>query len=282
MTKFAFFALLATLFLVFAISPGIAQKITAEEVISRHLDAIASSEKRAALKSFIAVGEVKVDFVTQKNQKASGRIVMASDGPKMFFGMSLNAADYPQEKFIFNGERSSVDFVRPGVRSVLGNFVQSNGVLIGQGLLGGTLSTAWALLNTENRKAKISYGGTDKIDGRQVYVLNFSPKGGSDLNISLFFDAETFNHVRTEYKRTASASIGRNIDDSARQSESRIKLSENFSEFQVYQGMNIPHKYSLSYSITGANGTTEIVWSAEFLEFAINQTLDPATFSIGK
>src|SRR4051812_36281133 len=81
------------------------QKMTAEQVVAKHLDSIATAEKRSAIKTLITTGEVRVEFITQKNQPGSGRIVIASEGNKLFYGMSLNAADYPQEKILYNGKK---------------------------------------------------------------------------------------------------------------------------------------------------------------------------------
>src|SRR5690606_32887140 len=126
--------------------------------------------------------------------------------------------------------KHSVGFVKAGVRSDLGTFVQNNNELITHGLMGGTLSTSWPLLNASQAKARIKYSGTKKIDGKEVYALEYAPKGGSDLEIAMFFDKETFHHVRTEYKRLLSSGIGSNIDQSARTSETRLKVTENFSD----------------------------------------------------
>ena len=258
------------------------QKMNADEVITRHLASIAPAEKLSLIKSFIAVGEVRVDYITQKNQSAAGRIVIASEGNKMFIGMRLDATDYPQEKIIFDGNKAAVAMVRAGTRSVLGNFIQSNSSILSQGALSGALTTSWALLAADGQRAKISSAGSKKIDGKEVYALTFSPKGGGDLDITMFFDQQTFRHVRTEYRRTSSAGIGRTIDESARQSETRLKITEDFSDFKDFQGMTLPNKYRIHYTITGANGTTEIAWICNLTEFAINQPLDAGTFETGK
>ena len=258
------------------------QKMRAEEVIDKHLASIGPADKLSLIKSFVAVGEVRVEHITQKNQPTFGRIVIASEGNKIFFGMNLNANDYPQEKIVFDGSKTAVAFVRPGVRSVLGNFIQSNDALLSQGLLSGALTTSWGLLATNTRRPRISSAGVRKIDGKEVYALTFSPKGGGDLDITMFFDQQTFHHIRTEYKRISSAGIGRTIDESARQSETRLKVTEEFSDFKEVQGIMIPHEYKLHYTIAGANGTTEIAWKSRFTEFAINQRLDPGTFDAGK
>lgn len=268
-------------FLLFSIAAPFAsgQKMTAEDVIAKHLASFAAADKRSLIKSFIAVGEVRVEYITQKNQPAVGRIVIASEGNKMFLGMRFDAIDYPQEKIVFDGNKTAVALVRAGTRSVLGNFLQSNSAVVSQGLLSGILTTSSALLAAGERRPKVSFAGSKKVDGKEAYALTVSPKGGGDLDITMFFDQQTFRHVRTEYKRTTSAGIGRTIDESARQSESRLRVTEDFSDFKDFQGLMIPHKYKLLYTITGGNGTTEVAWTCNLTEFAINQTLDPETFN---
>jgi len=270
------------LLLAFAmIAPSVSgQKLKAEEIIAKHLSSIASPEKLSSIKSLIAVGEVKVDFITQKNQPASGRIVLTSQGGRSFLGMQLNATDYPRAMVIFDGSKTDVSMLGGRRRSLLGNFIQSNSSIVSQGLMGGTLMTSWNLLAAAERGAKISTSGTRKVNGKEAYVLTITPKGGSDLEITVFFDQKNFQHLRTEYKRTSSAAMGRTIDESARNIETRIKLTEDFSDHADYQGIVLPRKYKLHYSISGQNGTTEIAWNCDLTEFALNQALDPATFGI--
>ncbi len=258
------------------------QKLKPEEIIAKHLASIAPADKLSTVKSLIAVGEVRVDYITQKNQPASGRIVIASEGNKLFYGMQLNASDYPQEKIIFDGNKTDVAAVMAGNRSLLGNFIQSNNGIVSQGLIAGPLTTSWALLDAAQRGAKISSGGSKKIDGKEVYALSFSPKSSSDLDVTMFFDQQTFQLLRTEYKRTASASMGRTPEESSRMQETRLKVTEDFSDYKNHEGINVPTKYKLYYSISGQNGTTEISWASNFSEFAVNQKLDPSTFSIDK
>lgn len=272
-----YFSIATILFLFTSLS---AQKLKPEEIIAKHMDSIAPADKRTSTKSIVGTGEVQIEYITQKNQSARGRVVVASEGEKLFFGMQLNAADYPQEKIIYDGRKSSVDYVRPGVRSDLGTFVQTNDELVSHGLLGGTLSTSWALLNAAQNKAKISFGGMKKINGAEVYTLDYSPKGGNDLDITMYFDKETFRHVRTEYKRTISSSIGQTINESARTSETRLKVVEDFSDYKDFQGRMLPYKYKMYYTFTGTNGTKELSWTYEMTDFALNQALDGGTFVV--
>ena len=259
-----------------------AQKLGAQEIIAKHLDSIGTAEKRSAFKSIVVSGEVDVDYISQKRQPTSGRIVIATEGRKMFVGMNLNTPEYPQERFVFDGDKSAIGMVNRGGRSTLGNFIQSNTIIMSHGLLSGTLGSSWLFLNAADDKGKISTAGTKKIDGRETYGLSYSPKGGSDIEIKLYFDQETFRHVRTEYSATRSAAMGRTIDESARNRETRMKLVEDFGEFKESGGLMMPSKYRIFYSYTGQNETSEQAWNCVISEFAVNQKLDAGSFSTGE
>jgi hypothetical protein len=273
--SFAVALVLATLAIV---QPLTAQKLKPEEIVAKHLESIGSNEARTAVRSQITVGDAVVKFISRKNGIIEGRIVMASSGEKNFVGLNLNALDYPGERFSFDGTKAKVANTVNGQKSVLASFVSSNDLILRESLLGGVLSSSWALSNLSVRKAKLSPSGMRTVDGRDYYVLNYSPKGGGDIDISLYFDKETFRHTRTEYTRTASAAIGRTIDESARQSETRLKVIEDFSDFKVFSGLTLPQSYKLLYTTIGQNGTTEVEWAYRLNEFAFNQTMDEKAF----
>lgn len=264
------------------VSSAFGQKLKPEEIVAKHLASIGTAEKLASVKTLIAVGQVDVQYLTQKNLlPASGRIVVASEGNKTFFGLQLNASDYPQEKFIYDGSKFDVAMIRAGSRSPFGEFVQgSNGILSG-GILAGAYKTSWPLLSAMDKGAKISSGGSKKINDREALGIKISPKGKVDAEITMYFDEQTFQHVRTEYTRTSSAMMGRTIDESARQLETRVKVTEDYSDFKEVQGLTLPHKYKILYSVLGA-ATKEISYTAVFMEFAVNQPLDPGTFALPK
>ncbi|HEV8159104.1 MAG TPA: hypothetical protein VGP58_08745, partial [Pyrinomonadaceae bacterium] len=257
-------------------TPVFSQKMKAEDVVAKHLDSIGSAEVRSKNTSRIIVGDAAVTFISPKNLPANGRIVLASAGQKNFWGLNLNAVDYPFEKFSYDGKKVKVAYVRTGQRSLLGNFVLTYDLLMENSLLGGTLSTSWILLNQTEKKLKLSFEGTKKIDGKEVYVLDYSPK--SDINVQFYFNKETFRHVRTQYSRIFSAAAGRTPDTSSQQNESRLKVIENFSDFKEESGLTLPHNYNLQYSISGARGGTDIEWNFTLNEFLFNQTLQENTF----
>ncbi len=263
----------------FGIMSAAGQKLTADEIVSKHLDSIGTAESRASIKSLIAVGAGTAKFISTKDQTLDGRIVFASEDVKNFLGMNMNSIFYSGENFAYNGTDSYIGFVNPSSRSVLGNFVQSNRSLLSDGLVGGVLSTSWALGRLPISKAKVSIQGQKKIDGKEVYALSYARKGGGDVDIVLYFDKATFHHVRTEYSRVSSAAIGLRPEDSSKFNETRYKVSEDFGDFKTEGGLSMPHTYRIFYSTIGERGTTEIEWKFVISEFSANQKLDPSTFS---
>lgn len=255
-----------------------AQKLKAEEILTNHLDSIGTAEARASVKTRVAVGDATAKFISSKDQVVQGRVVFASEGPKNFIGMNMNSTLYPGERFSFDGKNANVAVVQINSRSILGNFVQSNNMILEEGILGGTLASSWVLQNMAINKGKLSSDGIKKIEGKEYYALGYTRKGGGDLDITFYFEKDTFRHTRTEYKRSSSAGIGVRPEDSTRFSETRLKVTEDFSDFKAENGLNLPRKYRLFYSITGQSGTTEIEWSFVINEVAFNQTLDPKTF----
>lgn len=255
-----------------------AQKLKPEEFLAKHVESLGTAEARAAAKNRMAVGSVLVTFISQKNQTAEGRAVLVSADSRNFVGMNLNASDYTSEKFTFDGKKPAVGFAFNGIRSALGNFVQSNDWIVEESLFGGTLAGTWSL-GSATPKGKVSYNGIKKSDGKEYHVVGYSKKGGGDIDVKLFFDKDTFRHVRTEYVRMSSAGIGTNPNQSSGFNETRYKLTEEFGDFKDEKGLMLPHSYRIHYLTSGQRGTTEIEWKISLAEFVFNQNLDDSTFA---
>src|SRR6185369_3197794 len=207
-----------------------AQKLKADEIIAKNLEALGGAETLQSVSNRVSLGTVVVTFKEPGTGQLGGRVVIASEGPKSMLAMTFdNATNYPHERIAYDGKEVSGGYVHPGSRSSLGYFLLTNQAILKQGIWGGELSQAWLLLNP-NRKVKIEAGGMKKIGDRQTYLLKCYPTN-SDLKISMYFDAETFHHVRTEYERSVIAQMGGTPETSANQSETRYKLVEEFSDF---------------------------------------------------
>jgi hypothetical protein len=257
-----------------------AQKLKADEIIAKHLEAIGGTETLQSISSRVSTGSVVVTFREPGTGQLGGRVVLASEGPKHMMAMAFdNATNYPHERIGFDGKDVSGGYVHPGSRSSLGDFLLTNQAILKQGLWGGELSQSWLLLNP-NRKVKVETGGMKKIGDRQAYQLNCYPSG-SDLKISMYFDAETFHHLRTEYERSVIAQMGGTPETSANQSETRYKLVEEFSDFKKEGGLTLPHFYKINLEITtGRAGAVKAQWDLTISDIQFNQKIQPGSFDV--
>jgi hypothetical protein len=260
---------------------GATEKMNPEEVVAKHLASIGSAEARASVRSRFIVGTAEGAFRGRGSGSTNGRAVLASEGVKNLVGMAFATPDYPGEKVGFDGQNLTVGYVRPGVRSSLGSFLLIHETVFKHGLIGGALSSAWPLLDLVNRDAKIEYAGDGKVGGKQMHKLRYRPRKGSELRVILFFDAETFRHVRTEYERVVDARMGASgVDSSASQRETRYQMVEEFAEFAQEGALTLPHLYKIQLSIESTNGSIFYHWTLDLKQFTFNRPIAPGDFNV--
>ncbi len=275
--KFAAFFLL----LAFGLCAGnsFGQKMTAEDILAKHLDSIGSAKSRETIKTRIIVSDA--EFLQQRQNPIGGKFIIASSTEGALFGINLDSNTVRLDKFSYDGKKMRIGFIQPGVRSFLGGFILSYDTVLKEGLLGGTLSSSWALLNVESRKAKLKYDGTEKIDGTETYIVEFEPKGGADISIKMYFDVKKFQHLRTEYSRVIGARLGRGgVDSSGRETETRYKLIEDFSNFKKFGELTLPSSYKINYTVGGGAATVNYLWKFKVTDASFNQPLGDNAFDI--
>ena len=256
------------------------EKIKAEEVVAKHLESIGPAKARSAVTTRIISGTSQVIIRTTPPGQAVGKAVLASEGVKTLFGMSFPSPVYPREQLGFNGTSFMAAFSTPGVRSGLGNFLMLHDIIFKQGLMCGALSSAWPLLDLESHHAQIEYVGTKKLDNQMVHELKYVPRGNSDLKVTLYFDQETFRHVRTEYERTVSAPMGKVEYTNVQERDARYKMVEDFSLFKPEGGLMLPHIYTIKLTIDTVNGTFLADWTIKLTQFEFNQKIDQSAFNV--
>jgi hypothetical protein len=264
------------------VAPGVpaGEKMKPEEVVAKHIESIGAIEKLASSSSRVISGTCRFSSRVRGNNSAQGPAVLASMGDKSLIGLAFGLSEYPFEKLGFNGKELTVAYIRPGIRSILGDFLLTHKVVFKEGLFGGILSSAWPLLDLSVRKPKLEYAGLKEINGRGVHVIKYRPKGGSDLEVKLFFDSETYQHVRTEYERLIPSQMGSSPDQSARKRETRYNFTEEFSDFKKENGLTLPHSFRFELVIMAATDTGQFEWNLNLEKFDFNQPIDPNSFTI--
>ncbi len=263
--------------------PALAQdnKLKPEELVARHLEALGNAEARAAADSRVVSGTVNLMSRLGGAGNLAGQAMMASLGAKIRFGTRFNSPTYPGDDMAFNGKRLMTGFLLQGQRSNLILFLNSQEMILRDGLIGGVLSTAWPLLRLEQMKAPLSYRGLKKIDGKQMHELIFRPpKTSGDLRVAMYFDAESFRHLRTQYEYEIGARLGLGPNESSRQTESRYQLIETFDEFRLVDGLTLPHKYKLQLSIQTQSNSLLSDWVFTFSRLTHKQKIEDDVFEI--
>lgn len=272
-------------------SPAPDDRAKVNEILSKHLDSIGKPEVRKTTRPRVIAGAIDITSRARTTAKGKGLFVMASEGVWNVLKMDFGANQYPFDRVGFNGSKVTASQVSPGTYSNLGNFVRSYPVLLKEGLLGGALTSAWLPLNLGDDRGQLEYGGTKEINHRRAHEIRYRPAGGSDLKISLFFDAETYQHVRSVYAYVISARMSqgglgsrpaggdRVGEGSASQSETRVELREEFSDFKSESGLTLPHSYKIHLETVGA-GSQFTDWVLTLNRFMFDTHLEAKHFDV--
>lgn len=281
-----------------AVPAAAQEKLTAEDIIARHLESLGTPQAVAAVKTRIADGKGTMKQATQGSATVSGPAIFLLDGDKLAMQIMFNAPSYPEEVFAFDGSKPQVKRVRPEGRSRLGDFFYVYGHLLREGLVGGTLDTAWPLLRLNERQPELKYNGVQEVNGRSVHEVKYAIRRGSgDFDIRLYFDPESFRHVRTVYRLTIRAGMrtsqnlntGPNLTGSAvadSDNVTRYTLEEDFGDFAAVDGVTLPRNWKIRFTNesprgTGLGGGANIwEWDIQFNELIHNEPIDPKTFRI--
>jgi len=263
-------------------------KLTPADLISKHLESIGPADVRARSHGT----QIKGTFALSAKQGGAGETqglaLMTSQGSRN--SISLMFEGDSNMAFAFDGSKTTVTQFRPGRHTPLEQFFAEYEDLIKEGLIGGTLSESWALLSSQEKSAKLEYSGLKKIDNQQLHAVKYTLRKNSDIKIMLFFEAETFRHVRTEYERTVYSTDQQRIPGQAgrlpsvsneRQATQRLNARETFADFKAEGGLNLPHSYRFELSVQSQTRPMLVDWAFNLTEFKFDVPLDAKQFVIG-
>jgi hypothetical protein len=257
------------LFLVFAASAGAQdRKVSIDDLKAKHLQSIGKASGPTNGPRLVE-GKVVFSEIISRNIRVEGTSLVLSQGQKFKCSFQFGALQYPGEQLVFDGQKSMVGMIDSTSRSNLGTFLYLQEDILREGLFGGTLSTAWPLLDTAQKGAKLKYEGLRKIQGRELHDVTYVPKkrgGNGEMSIHLYFEPETYRHVMTVYTVTIHNSAG-----SAQEGTDEIKqtLEEDFDEFRETDGLMLPFHWTVRYHVTPQSKTQEFQWESKFQDVRI-------------
>ena len=245
---------------------GATKKMKPAELLERHLASIGTPEARAAIYNRVARGTATVLPGWDKEEPTVGDAVIVSEAKLLRLSLHSAASDYQGEDLAFDGKRVSV-----GVKVGVAGLASIRSELLKEGLMGGTLTTAWALLDVAGRRPGLQYNGLKKRDGKEYHEMRYLPRRGAwegELRVQMYFDPQTFHHVLSEYRYVG--------PKSGKGTARRDTFTEEFADFAVVDGLMLPRCYKLRYG----SGRSAFEWSVTFAEIRHNQQLDAKTFTL--
>lgn len=239
-------------------------ELTPEELVSRHLDSIGPEEARQQIQSREYAGQGVWRMVLGGVGHMAGAVFFASSANTcdFSFGSEPNQA-FTGERFLYDGKDADVKRSFQEQYSVLGQFMRRNRNILGEGLFGGTANLSWSLLDTEGRRPRLKYLGLREVEGRELHALDYRPRRRKgDISIELYFDPETYRHVRTEYHERFIGDIGPGRDPSLSRvpnspsdpaismlEESQVIFIETFESFHPADGVMVPARWTLKLDV---------------------------------
>jgi len=292
--------------------------LTPAEVVAAHLKSIGAPDLLASIKNRGMTGKTAVEFINGGVGNLAGQAILISSGRSLSIILKYGGVAYPGEYFAFDGTDVGVATIGPGQRSPLGDFIFRYKGVIKEGLLGGVWSLGWPLLDIEKRNPSLKYNSV-KVGGRELHEIDYNPKGGiNNIKVKLFFEPDTFRHVRTEYllkvqgeqalqagqtvTRGAPSSAGlgnggqvsgpitRDAGVQDQIADSHYLLVEKFDNFKEVKfenskgsetvGLILPHSYTIEYSVEGQGSSFLAHWSIDADQWMQNGNIDPSVFKV--
>ncbi len=271
------------------------QKLKPDAVVAKHLESIGSADVLMGIHSRTVFGAALVRRPVgmippvlpeaDKRTEAANFLLASADG-KIAMVMKFYDLEYPGEHFAFDGKSATVSFTRANKRSVLGEFLSAQSGLIEEGLLGGVLSTGWALLHSPESGFRLKYREV-RIEKRRFHEITLTPKNKRHphrIVICLLFEFDTFRHVMTEYAlvgKDESLSPPRYVEKFGRLTKQPPpetpppRMVEKFGDFRSVDGLTLPFAYTIECPPSSVMGTS---YTLDIRQVRHNGPIDPLLF----
>ena len=239
------------------------QELSGLEIVNKHIEALGGKKVLSKFQSRVAIGTAR------KDNDPAVPVAIMSEKDRL-------SAVYQFEGYnwylIFDGSKSSV---RPILAKAAAPIMHKYEDM----LASGTLFNDISLFNTINRgefdQIQFEAKGMKKVKGKQAYVVDMKPEKGQKLR--LYFDAESFLWVRTDY---GSVQITRELGPMTgnKDQETTFDFYVETSDFKEVDGTKLPFRFEMVVTapILKQRSVGTIVTTIN--EYRHNIAIDPKMF----
>ena len=253
---------------------AVADKVDPADVIAKNLDSIGKPEARTAPLLRTGQGVATLDVTAGGSGHMDGTMTVASMDGKFNFLMYFNAQNYVGDQFKFDGQKSFIADNTTTQRRNLGFFMYRHDIILKQGLWGGVWNTGWPLFDLKSKNATLHPEKSKKIDGKDMLVFSYEPKKmETEMRIHLYFEPDTYRHVRTVYEYFGPAG---NIP--------ALVVTEEFKDFKEEHGLTLPHTWWVRYEPSqtvqgdaGVLGTNSMLWKLSINKVSVSNPAEQKT-----
>jgi len=245
------------------------EKLSATEIINKHLAAVGGREALAKIKSRVAIGTVR------RENQAESQVLIMSEAPDR-----VSAAYVFQDStWQLLCDKGRTVF-RPSLTREYSVVEDKYKEMLASGFMFNGIALYNALTAEAASEMKIEAKGMKKINGRQDYVVECRRDKKSGM-IRLFFDAEDFMWVRTEFGRvTIPKQIGAFTNDAESRSDDQpvVDFYVETSDFRDVDGIKLPFKLVQVVTFPLLRQKTVGTLTTTIKEYRQNIQIDPKMF----
>lgn len=240
--------------------------LTAEEIIAKHLAAAGGKEALGKFKSRVAVGTFK------KEGDPEAQMAIMSEAPDRLAAVYV----FPNYDWrLVHADGKTI--IRPQFPRQVAPIEEKYRQMLVSGLMYNGIPLQNLLLAPAD--AKFAAKGRKKVKGRDAYVVEV--KRGKGPAVRLFFDAETFMWVRSEFGR---AEVTRNmraftnevVDRSA--DEATVDFYVETSDFREVDGVKLPYRIEMVVTAPILREKSAGTLVGNIREYRHNVPVDPGMF----
>lgn len=242
-------------------------QMTGVEIINKHLQAVGGKEALSKIKSRVAIG------VAKKDSDAAVPVAIMSEAPNHV--CAIYQFEGYNWQLSYNGAKS---VFRPTINRASSMVIHKYEEMLATGTMFNSISLYNALLAGESGGVTFEAKGTKKVRGRSAYAVDM--KSGKGQTLHLFFDAENFMWVRTDYGSVRlTRDMGTFTNDVVNKDEEQtIDFYVETWDFKEVDGVKLPFKLEMvaTAPILKQKSVGSIVTNIS--EYRHNIPIDPKMF----